>query len=110
MTLFFKNLADIMLAQKKNTAQLGFFSTFRDQLNQKHPLFVLAGQIDWQSFQHAFAPLYCPDNGRPAKPIRLMVGMLMLKHIRNVSDEGIVEQWAENSYYQHFCGEDSRAR
>ena len=96
-----------MLAKKKNTAQLGFFSTFRDQLNQKHPLFVLAGQIDWQSFQDAFAPLYCPDNGRPAKPIRLMVGLLMLKHIRNVSDEGIVEQWAENSYYQHFCGEDS---
>ena len=96
-----------MLAQKKNTAQLGFFSTFRDQLNHKHPLYVLAGQIDWQYFQDAFAPLYCPDNGRPAKPIRLMVGLLMLKHIRNVSDESIVEQWAENSYYQHFCGEDS---
>ena len=107
MTLSFKNLADIMLAKKKNTAQLGFFSTFRDQLNQKHPLFVLAGQIDWQSFEDAFAPLYCPDNGRPAKPIRLMVGLLMLKHIRNVSDESIVEQWAENSYYQHFCGEGS---
>ena len=68
---------------------------------------MLAGQIDWQSFQDAFAPLYCPDNGRPAKPIRLMVGLLMLKHIRNVSDESIVEQWAENCYYQYFCGEDS---
>jgi len=31
----------------------------------------------------------------------------MLKHIRNVSDESIVEQWAENCYYQHFCGEGS---
>lgn len=94
-----------MLAKKKNTAQLGFFSTFRDQLNQKHPLFVLAEQIDWQSFEDAFAPLYCPDNGRPAKPIRLMVGLLMLKHSRDVSDESVVEQWAENSYYQHFCGQ-----
>jgi len=28
---------------------------------------VLAGQIDWQSFEDAFAPLYCPDNGCPAK-------------------------------------------
>ncbi len=68
-----------MLAKKKNTAQLGFFLTFRDQLNQKHPLFVLAEQIDWQSFEDAFAPLYCLDNGRPAKPIGLMVGLLMLK-------------------------------
>lgn len=96
-----------MLAKKKNTLQLGFFFTFRDQLDQKHPLFFLADQIDWQSFEDAFAPLYCLDNGRPAKPIRLMVGLLMLKHIRNISDESVVEQWAENSYYQYFCGEDS---
>jgi IS5 family transposase len=36
-----------------------------------------------------------------------MVGLLILKHIRNVSDESVVEQWAENSYYQYFCGEKS---
>jgi IS5 family transposase len=74
-------------------------------LNQKHPLFVLASQIDWLVFEQAFAPLYCLDNGRPAKPIRLMVGLLILKHLRNVSDENIVEQWSENNYYQYFCGE-----
>ena len=33
-----------------------------------------------------------------------MVGLLMLKHIRNVSDESVVEQWSENMYYQYFCG------
>ncbi|MGY4384648.1 hypothetical protein ACVWYN_001674 [Pedobacter sp. UYP24] len=43
-------------------------------------------------------------NGRPAKPIRLMVGLLILKHIRNISDESVVEQWSENLYYQYFCG------
>lgn len=48
--------------------------------------------------------LYCLDNGRPAKPIRLMVGILILKHIRNISDESLVEQWAENLNYQYFCG------
>ena len=47
-----------MLATKKNTAHLGFFFTFRDQLDQKHPLFLLADQIDWQRFEDAFAPLY----------------------------------------------------
>ncbi len=41
----------------------------------------------------------------PGKPIRLLVGLLMLKHIRNVSDESVVEQWSENIYYQYFCGE-----
>lgn len=34
-----------------------------------------------------------------------MVGLLMLKHIRNLTDESVVEQWSENIYYQYFCGE-----
>ncbi len=55
-----------MLAKKKDGPPLGFFSTFRDQLNQKHPLFLLVDQIDWQCFEQAFARLYCPDNGRPS--------------------------------------------
>ena len=28
----------------------------------------------------------------------------MLKHLRNLSDESVVEQWAENGYYQYFSG------
>ena len=47
------------------------------------------------------------DNGRKAKPIRLMVGLIVLKHIRNVSDESVVEQFSENAYYQYFCGIES---
>lgn len=53
----------------------------------------------------AFCKHYCEGNGCPAKPIRLMASLLMLKHIRNLSDESIVEQWAENAYYQYFSGE-----
>ena len=33
-----------------------------------------------------------------------MAGLLMLKHLRNVSDEQVVAQFAENAYYQYFCG------
>lgn len=94
-----------MIPRKKDTSQLGFFNSFDDTLNQRHPLYILANQVNWQQFDDAFLPLYCPDNGRPAKPIRLMVGLLMLKHIRNISDESVVEQWSENNYYQYFCGE-----
>lgn len=94
-----------MLTPPKNTSQLGFFSSFADTLNHKHSLFVLAGKINWQKFEEAFSPLYCSNNGRPAKPIRMMVGLILLKHLRNISDESVVEQWAENSYYQYFCGE-----
>lgn len=34
-----------------------------------------------------------------------MVSLLLLKQIRNISDESVVEQWSENCYYQYFSGE-----
>jgi IS5 family transposase len=94
-----------MLAKPKDTSQSGFFSTFEEWLNHRHPLYILANRIDWMRFETAFKKHYSPTNGSPAKPIRLMVGLLLLKHIRNISDESVVEQWAENAYYQYFCGE-----
>ncbi len=45
------------------------------------------------------------QNGRSALPIRLMVGLLILKHLRNISDESVVEQYSENVYYQYLCGQ-----
>ena len=47
---------------------------------------------------------YCHDNGRPSKPIRLMVGLLMLKQLETLSDENVVLQFKRNPYYQYFCG------
>lgn len=96
-----------MKPKQKITNQSSLFFNFEDTLNQNHPLFILAKKIHWDVFEEAFLPLYSQDKGRPAKPIRLMVGLLMLKHIRNVSDESVVEQWSENIYYQYFCGENS---
>ena len=88
----------------KTCPQPSLFSSLADQLNPKHPLYLLADKIDWQRFEASFSPLYSADNGRPAKPIRLMCGLLILKHVRNLSDESVVEQWSENAYYQYFCG------
>lgn len=95
-------LADFMI--NKTTPHPSLFGSLADQLNSKHPLYLLAEKIDWHRFEEAFSPLYCAANGRPAKPIRLMCGLLILKHVRNLSDESVVEQWSENAYYQYFCG------
>ena len=80
------------------------FSSLEDMLSHEHPLFQLSNKINWECFENAFSPLYCSTNGRPAHPIRLMCGLLILKHLRNVSDEMVVFQWSENAYYQYFCG------
>lgn len=94
-----------MIKPKSDNNQLTFYSTFEEQLDKKHPLYALANKIEWSKFDEAFKGYYHQTIGRPAKPIRMMVGILILKHIRNLSDESIVEQWRENSYYQYFCGE-----
>jgi len=96
-----------MKPDQRATNQSSLFFSFEDTLHQKHPLYILANKVHWHVFEEAFLPLYSQDKGRPAKPIRLMVGLLILKHIRNISDESVVEQWSENNYYQYFCGETS---
>ena len=89
---------------KRTSKQLSMFSSLEDMLSHQHPLFQLSNKINWECFENAFSPLYCSNNGRPAHPIRLMCGLLILKHLRNVSDEMVVFQWSENAYYQYFCG------
>ena len=82
---------------KRTSKQLSLFSSLEDMLSHEHPLFQLSNKINWKCFENAFSPLYCSNNGRPAHPIRLMCGLLILKHLRNVSDETVVSQWSENA-------------
>ena len=96
-----------MLNKSKNSAQLGFFLGFADQLDCRHPLYLLADKINWKTFEEAFKKHYSVTMGKPAKPIRLMVALLILKYLRNLSDESVVLQWSENCYYQYFSGEPS---
>ena len=74
-------------------------------INPRHALVRLAQLIDWRMFETAFGPLYA-EVGRPGLPTRLLVGLHLLKHISNLSDEAVCAGWVENPYYQHFCGLD----
>jgi IS5 family transposase len=47
---------------------------------------------------------YYSPLGRQGKPIRLMVGIHILKHRYDCSDERAVEMLHENAYWQCFCG------
>jgi transposase, IS5 family len=82
---------------------------FRQELanlvDLRHALCVLAGKVDWAACERQFGGLYAAGIGRPGHPIRLMVGLQLLKYIRNISDEEVVAAWPENPYWQYFCGE-----
>jgi len=87
--------------------QLSFFGDdILNQLDEAEPLLKLATVIPWDDFEQAFR-IHYSGIGAPAKPIRLMVGLLLLKHLENLSDEKLVIQWKQNPYYQVFCGQTS---
>jgi transposase, IS5 family len=93
-----------MLSRQKFTSQIGLFNAIEALIDQKHPLFRLANTINWRVFDDSSKKHYAEKTGKPAKPIRLMVSLLILKYLRNLSDENLVDQWSENIYFQYFSG------
>ena len=80
-----------------------FSGSFMDMLDFKDPLIVLSQNILWSKIENELQKYYT-GRGRHPKPIRLMVGLLLLKQLENLSDENIVLQFKRNPYYQYFCG------
>ncbi len=79
------------------------FNDLKDLLDPKDALYRLAGKVPWGEIEVGFASLYA-KSGRPAKPVRLMVALLMLKQMFDLSDEQVVDRWRQNPYYQYFSG------
>jgi hypothetical protein len=98
-------------------------------IDLRHPLAVLATRMPWAAIEARLAPLFerCSRDGRlseavdlfgvssqelaggvsaagrPRLPVRLMVGLLYLKHTYNESDESVCERWAQDVYFQILC-------
>jgi IS5 family transposase len=93
-----------MVGTLPDTSQRELFQPLLEEIiDLKHELALLANKIEWAYFEKEFAPLYAPL-GQPSVPIRLMVGCLMLKQLKNLGDETLAKEWIENPYMQYFCG------
>jgi len=96
-----------MKPSKTDTSESELFrNRLSNQLNPREPLFILAGQVNWSVFEESFGAEFSEGPGQPPKPIRLMVGLMMLQHMNGLSDEEVVKQWVQNPYWQYFCGFD----
>jgi len=82
-----------------------FRSRLDQIINMKHPLVVLAGKVDWAWLDDQLAGSFS-DQGRPAEPVRFMLGMFMLKHTYALSDEQVWDRWVNDPYFQYFTGEE----
>ena len=96
-----------MRPKKHETTRSGdLFRARLDQIiNLKHELAQLADAIDWDWIDGEIAPLYS-EKGRPGIETRFAVGLLLLKNIYGLSDEGVCERWVYDPYFQHFTGEE----
>ena len=76
-----------------------------EMIDMRHELVKLEALIDWDIFEREWLGLFPSHTGRPATPPRLVAGLCYLQHAFALSDEAVVTRWAENPYWQHFCGE-----
>ena len=99
-----------MLGKTTHPNQL---DAFRPQLDtllfNQHELVRLAEEVDWRWIEDQLADYYA-ETARPSVPTRTMVGMLLLKHLFNESDESVLDRWVENPYrpatrWQYFTSE-----
>jgi IS5 family transposase len=92
--------------QQQHSRHGDLFRARLDQIiNMKHELVVLADKIDWAWLDAELAACFS-DKGRPAEPVRFMIGMFMLKHTYGLSDEQLWERWVHDPYFQYFTGEE----
>jgi len=76
-----------------------------EMIDMRHELVKLEALIDWDVFEREWAGFFPSHTGRPATLPRLVAGIFYLQHAFALSDEAVVARWAENPYWQHFCGE-----
>jgi IS5 family transposase len=81
-----------------------FRNRLENLIDPRHELVKLAAVIDWERFCREWGESFC-EHGRPAIATRLIAGLHYLKHTYGLSDEQVVQRWAENPYWQYFCGE-----
>ena len=76
----------------------------KEQLDANHPIYQLNERINWSVIEEDFKKLYS-HTGRSAKPVRLMVSLLLLKQLEDLSDEQVIRSWVDIPYWQYLSGE-----
>ena len=65
---------------------------------------LLASQIPWDELATIYARSLRSDFGRPSVDARVVIGAMLIKHIKSLTDEETIEEIRENPYMQYFLG------
>jgi len=75
-----------------------FDMVFGGRLNRQNRWVILADLIPWDKVEEKYAQLFVTNNGRPALPVRVTLGALIVKEKKKISDEELVEDIREGPY------------
>ncbi len=94
-----------MYSKESNEHQYSFKHDWfiTPEVDKTHEIIKIADTIDWVSLSEKLSLFYCSDNGRPTKPARAKVGLLILKHLYGHSDESVVDMLKRDIYAQYLC-------
>ena len=81
-----------------------FDMVFGGKLNRQNRWVILADLIPWDKVEEKYAQLFVTNNGRPALPVRVALGALIIKEKSKLPDEELVEYIRESPYLQYFLG------
>jgi IS5 family transposase len=101
-----KKLGEDMI-KYTSTKQLSieeFKTPFYYGLDKNNRWARLAQQIPWDEFAKIYAKAMCEDFGRPALDARVVIGAMIIKYKKGLSDEETIEEIRENAYLQYFIG------
>jgi hypothetical protein len=95
----------------KDRQALSLFSElfpFGGKLDPENRWLKIAKLIPWDEIECKYKKFFS-EKGRPSLDSRLVIGILLLKHMTGFSDDDIVKLVNENPYMQVFCGLDQFA-
>lgn len=91
----------------KSSRQLSiseFKMPFEAKLDENNRWVVLSKIVPWEEFARLYYKNFKSNRGASTKDARLVLGVIIIKHIMKTDDRGVIEMIRENPYMQYFLG------
>ena len=91
----------------KSSMQLSiseFKMPFEAKLDENNRWVVLSKIVPWEAFARLYYKNFKSNRGAPTKDARVVLGVIIIKHIMKTDDRGVIEMIQENPYMQYFLG------
>jgi transposase, IS5 family len=81
-----------------------FSMPFEADLDENNRWVVMSQIIPWDLFAKEYYKNFKTNRGAPTKDARLVLGVVIIKHLLKLDDVGVIEIIQENPYMQYFLG------